>query len=397
MFITIIRSTTLLQLKPKVGYQKYLTRLRTVSLAGVITMAASAYYCYECFWNTSLEFIHHPEAIEKHLLSIFGDIKYRPTFYIPHRLLQLAYATRWEQKIETEFERQLFKLSDGGQLALDWKNKHVVTKKPLILITHGLTGGSETNYIKHAAETLAKAGYQVVCFNQRGVANCELLTSKYHFHGCTNDLREVINYLQENKQKGQQIFGLGFSIGGSLLLKYAGEEGYKCKVNRIFSVANPYDLLDCSHNIMKFRNKIYDWSITCNFKMLLKQHQNSLADNQKTKGIQIEEALQAKNTYQFDELITRRLFDFDSPEQLYSNIGCGNYIKDVKVPVFIMHAKDDPIVPQFLVPYDQIKQNPNIIVALTNKGAHVEWFTGFKPQRWIMNPILKYFEEIQSL
>lgn len=44
-------------------------------------------------------------------------------------------------------------------MALDWKNKHVVTQKPIILITHGLTGGSETNYIKHAAETLAKAGY----------------------------------------------------------------------------------------------------------------------------------------------------------------------------------------------------------------------------------------------
>lgn len=53
---------------------KYLTRLRTVSLAGAATLAASAYYFYECFWNTSMEFIHHPEAIEKHLLNIFADV-----------------------------------------------------------------------------------------------------------------------------------------------------------------------------------------------------------------------------------------------------------------------------------------------------------------------------------
>lgn len=41
-----------------------------------------------------------------------------------------------------------------------------------------------------------------------------------------------------------------------------------------------------------------------------------------------------------------------------------------------MHSKDDPIVPQFLIPYDKLKSNPNIIVGLTKKGAHVEWFTG---------------------
>ena len=71
------------------------------------------------------------------------------------------------------------------------------------------------------------------------------------------------------------------------MLKYAGEEGEACKISRIVSVANPYNLLTCSDNILKVRNWIYDWSITKNFKWLLQKHTDQLQENEKTKGIQI--------------------------------------------------------------------------------------------------------------
>lgn len=86
--------------------------------------------------------------------------------------------------------------------------------QPIIVITHGLTGGSDSNYIKNAAESLKNAGYTVVCYNQRGVA-CELKSKKYHLHGDTSDLREVLNYLFE-KYPSAHFYGVSFSIGKCL-------------------------------------------------------------------------------------------------------------------------------------------------------------------------------------
>ncbi len=43
-----------------------------------------------------------------------------------------------------------------------------------MVITHGVTGGSETNYIRHAVLKAMKNGYRVVVFNNRGVAGSPL-------------------------------------------------------------------------------------------------------------------------------------------------------------------------------------------------------------------------------
>ncbi|KAM3131088.1 hypothetical protein pb186bvf_016786 [Paramecium bursaria] len=349
------------------------------------------YYAYDSYIRTSLEIISHPDAGNKY--DKLSQMKYVPTFYLPHRLLQLIYCTRVEPPIQIQFERQIFKLQDGGQLALDWVNKDSPTQKPLILITHGLTGGSDSNYIKDAAQRLKQLGYQVVCFNQRGVAKCSLATSRYHFHGCTKDLEEVIDYLHENNQ-GRQIIGVGFSIGANLMLKYAGQQGKNCKIDRIISIANPYNLLTCSHNILKFSNWVYDMSITKNFKWLLSQHQHSLKELEPTKGISIEKGLKAKNTWEFDEYITRRLFDFKSPTELYEYIGCENVIHNVQVPTLCIHSKDDPIVPEKIIPQDKLLSNKYITLLTTNRGSHVEWLTGIKPRRWIMDLIINYLDSI---
>lgn len=105
--------------------------------------------------------------------------------------------------------------------------------------------------------------------------------------------------------------------GANLLIKYAGLQKEKCCFKAIVSIANPYNLLTCSQNILKFKNKIYDFSITTNFKNLLKKHKKELAPNIETKAVDIEKALNARNTYEFDEYLTRRLFDFNSVEELY--------------------------------------------------------------------------------
>ena len=70
------------------------------------------------------------------------------------------------------FTREIFKLKDKGSLALDWMIRK--DSKNVVVICHGLTGGSDCNYMKDAMNQLFKEGFTVVCLNQRGVAFSKL-------------------------------------------------------------------------------------------------------------------------------------------------------------------------------------------------------------------------------
>lgn len=111
-------------------------------------------------------------------------------------------------------------------------------------------------------------------------------------------------------------------------------------------------------------------------------------------GIDIEAAQKAQTPWEFDEYITRRLHGYSSVKEMYEDIGCDKYIQNVKVPTLIINSRKDPISPYKAIPFDGIKSNKNIILAMTRAGCHIEWFTGIIPRRWIMTPTIKYFEHI---
>lgn len=47
-------------------------------------------------------------------------------------------------------------------------------QKGIVVVCHGLTGGTDCNYIKDSMNKLFKAGFTVVCVNLRGVAYSKL-------------------------------------------------------------------------------------------------------------------------------------------------------------------------------------------------------------------------------
>jgi predicted alpha/beta-fold hydrolase len=56
-------------------------------------------------------------------------------------------------------------------------------------------------------------------------------------------------------------------------------------------------------------------------------------------------------------------------------------VKNVKIPLLVLHANDDPLVPTHIVPKKIMEENPYIVYAETQKGGHVAWLSGFIPTR----------------
>lgn len=96
---------------------------------------------------------------------------YKPTPYLAHPFLQSIYNIS-EPLLPYEFDREKIYFDDGGHISLDWCAKKIDNPNPPILfIMHGLTGGSEMNYIKALMSEAANDGYKSVCLNSRGINN----------------------------------------------------------------------------------------------------------------------------------------------------------------------------------------------------------------------------------
>jgi len=62
----------------------------------------------------------------------------------------------------------------------------------------------------------------------------------------------------------------------------------------------------------------------------------------------------------------------------YYDGSCYRYLDNVKIPLLMINAIDDPISDIESVPTSKIYSNENLIFVLTGTGGHMGWFKGFK-------------------
>lgn len=94
---------------------------------------------------------------------------------------------------------------------------------------------------------------------------------------------------------------------------------------------------------------------------------------------------------QIDEAITRRLLGYNTLTEYYDHFSCHHRLKDIKVPLLCLNAKDDPILNHISIPYQECMSNDNIILLITNTGGHVGWFHGqIRPKRWYPKPSIEF-------
>src|SRR5713226_6154509 len=95
---------------------------------------------------------------------------------------------------------------------------------PVIVIVHGLEGSSDSNYVHGIAEKAFHRGFHAVRLNQRNCGGTEALTPTLYNSGMSADYRAVFEELS-SVDGFQQIFFAGYSMGGNLVTKMAGEFG----------------------------------------------------------------------------------------------------------------------------------------------------------------------------
>ncbi|MEP6645401.1 MAG: alpha/beta fold hydrolase, partial [Acidobacteriaceae bacterium] len=121
-------------------------------------------------------------------------------------------------------EARLIEVEPGIQVLCHchWQNDRQSALTAIVL--HGLEGSTESNYMLAIAAKGVAAGMNVVRMNQRNCGGTENLAPTLYHSGLSRDVAAVAqNLIREDRVKNVAL--VGFSMGGNIVLKLAGEWG----------------------------------------------------------------------------------------------------------------------------------------------------------------------------
>jgi predicted alpha/beta-fold hydrolase len=241
--------------------------------------------------------------------------------------------------------------------------------------------------------------HQFVCvvFNFRGAANTALKTPLAYAATATDDARQVFRHVRARIDDPlMPMYALGFSLGANIMVKCLGEDGEHTPLNGAVSISNPLDLVAGSQHLQHpFRNFIYGRALAAAVKRYVRTHYDVLKQNS---DIDIELLLTAATLREFDELGTRRMQGFSHVDHYYSAGSSKRFLDRVTVPLLLLNAEDDPLIPPCCIAYEEAKRNANLIVVTTRRGGHVSFAEGFGVEHSLMERVsVEYFDALTRL
>jgi len=236
--------------------------------------------------------------------------------------------------------------------------------RPLALLVHGLTGDSDSFYIRSTARTLLDAGFPVLRLNLRGAGLSAGLCREQYHAGRTADLTAVLAALPDGIA-GQGVVAVGFSLGGNTLLKLLGEIGAENPIRAAAAISPPVDLAGAARCIQRPRNALYQRYLLARMKAEARRSRGGLT-------AELEAAVAAaRDIVMFDDTVVAARYGFASAADYYARTSAQAFAAAIRTPTLVVHARDDPWIPA--VPFEAPvwRANPSLMLVVSPGGGHV--------------------------
>lgn len=312
---------------------------------------------------------------------------YKPPFLFKNGHFSTIYAGVIRKVGGVSQKRERLELSDGDFLDLDWSEAIQPTKKVTILL-HGLEGDAQRHYIVGSAKRLNRNNFDVCAVNFRGCSGTPNRRYRSYHSGATEDLIEVIDHILETKNY-QEIYLMGFSLGGNLILKYLGEgNAVPSELKAAVAVSVPCDLKDACDQLLQSKNVLY----SARFKkhLLAKLRAKRVLFPEQITEEAIKNIVTLKD---FDDAYTAPAHGFKDALDYYASCSCNQFLSKIPVPSLVLNAKNDSFLGNACYPYDEAKNNPNLHLEVPDFGGHVG-FWGRKNSSYAEERAIEFFNNV---
>jgi len=240
------------------------------------------------------------------------------------------------------------------------------SEHPTLLLLHGLEGSSLAHYMCGMSDKAWALGWNVVRLNQRNCGNTEHLSRGLYHSGLTHDPMFVIRELIE----GDGIRALavaGYSLGGNLALKLAGELGAAAPpaLKAVCAVSPTIDLARCVDALDRRANFVYQWNFVRNLKARMRRKAAAFPGM-----FPLEPLKRIWTVRRFDDVYTAPHHGFRDSADYYYRASAVRVVDRIRIPTLIITAEDDPFVATAPFRHPTVTGNRRITVALMGHGGH---------------------------
>lgn len=292
------------------------------------------------------------------------ESSYRPPFYLRNPHLATILPSTFRKVNGVSYNRERIHTPDGDFLDLDWS---IQNSDKLVIISHGLEGSADRPYMKGMVKYFNENGWDALAWNCRSCSGELNWKPRFYHHGATEDLDQVVNHAI-SLGRYEQIALVGFSMGGSMTLKYLGEKEdivpEEIIGGSVFSV--PVSLKSSVDALAKRKNRIYRKRFMKKLEEKIMQKAIDFPED-----VKYEDFSQIKYFPDFDNLYTAPLHGFKSAGDFYEKASAQRYMYSTKTPVLIVNALNDPFLGDDCYPVEECSDHDFIYLEMPSYGGHV--------------------------
>jgi len=296
----------------------------------------------------------------------FTPSTFRPWFAGGHRQTLVAWARRRHFPALPAPEARYFEVAPDARVLAHCHWQPDRASRPALLLLHGLEGSSHAHYMRGIADKAWAAEWNVVRLNQRNCGGTEHLSRGLYHSGLTHDARFVIDEI--GRADGiARVAVAGYSLGGNLALKLAGETDPAARPALVAAcaVSPTMDLPRCVASLERLPCAAYQWNFVRQLKARMRRKAAAFPGEW-----DLEPLARVRTVREFDEAYTAPHHGFAGASDYYHRASALRVVDRIRVPTLILTAANDPFVPPAPFGDPAVTGNPAITTVVSEAGGH---------------------------
>ena len=318
--------------------------------------------------------------------------EFKPAWWLRNRHAQTVYpALPWSGTPSVTLKSEVLELPDGDTTVVDWMNEGPPADSgaPLLVILHGLEGSANSSYARSLLHAAAQVGWRAAVLHFRDCGDYRNRLPRRYHAGETNDIRYFLERLRTEGHTGPMT-AAGFSLGGSVLLKYLGENGVSTPLQAAVSISVPLSLHDSADARTRGFSKVYQFHLLKRMKAAIRRK-----FDEHTAAFDWKRAMRATTFAEFDDAVTAPLHGFTGKDEYYDRCSSRGFLKKIQRPTLIINALDDPFMsPNAIPPPEELSDS--VEIEISTSGGHVGFVAGgvpWRPEYYLPSRIISFLQE----
>jgi hypothetical protein len=281
-----------------------------------------------------------------------------------------------EKQLDSEAREIIVDAGDGVRLLGYYNRQEPGSSRGLILLLHGWEGGADSTYMLTTGGFFRRKGYDIFRLNLRDHGDSHHLNEGLFNSSLIEETHRAVQNIADT-QGNLPFFIVGFSLGGNFAMRMALRHARHPirNLRHVFAVSpvlDPRKATDAmDRGFFLYRSYfLKKWKASLRKKQTLFPHLYDFND-----------LMECKTLMEITERILPKYSSYPTPQEYFQTYTLtGRRFSELSVPLFLLTAADDPIIP--VGDFHELEGNQHLHIHVERHGGHCGFLQDYRLRAW---------------